>query len=29
MPDSCTGNSCLTTAQVKTISDWIAAGAPK
>jgi hypothetical protein len=29
MPESCTGNSCLTTAQIKTISDWIAAGAPK
>jgi hypothetical protein len=29
MPDNCNGNSCLTTAQIKTISDWIAAGAPK
>src|SRR6478735_7550289 len=29
MPDNCMGNNCLSTAQIKTISDWIAAGAPK
>ena len=28
MPDNCMGNSCLSAAQIKTISDWIAAGAP-
>ena len=28
MPDNCSGNSCLTPAQIKTITDWIAAGAP-
>jgi len=29
MPDNCSGNTCLSAAQIKTISDWIAAGAPK
>lgn len=29
MPDNCNGNSCLSTAQIATISDWINAGAPK
>lgn len=29
MPDNCMGNSCLTTAQINTISSWIMAGAPK
>ncbi len=28
MPDNCTNNTCLTAAQIKTISDWITAGAP-
>ncbi|MEI9953677.1 MAG: hypothetical protein WDO74_33035 [Pseudomonadota bacterium] len=28
MPDACTTASCLTAAQIKTISDWITAGAP-
>jgi len=29
MPDNCSGNSCLSAAQIKTITDWINAGAPK
>jgi hypothetical protein len=29
MPDNCMGASCLSAAQIKTISDWIGAGAPK
>jgi hypothetical protein len=29
MPDNCSGNSCLTTAQIATITDWVNAGAPK
>lgn len=29
MPDNCQGNTCLTTAQINTISSWIMAGAPK
>ena len=28
MPNNCSGNACLTSAQIKTISDWISAGAP-
>ena len=28
MPDNCSGNNCLSAAQIKTISDWVAAGAP-
>ena len=28
MPDNCNGNKCLTDAQIKVISDWIAAGVP-
>jgi hypothetical protein len=29
MPDNCTGNKCFSDAQVKILTDWIAAGAPK
>jgi hypothetical protein len=29
MPDNCNGNGCLSTAEIQTIKDWIAAGAPK
>jgi len=28
MPDNCTGATCLSADKIKTISDWVAAGAP-